>query len=274
MASIGYASFISWRYCTQNILKDGKVLSLLLANLKALFSDELSNLSMKLPVMDNLQNNLGTINMWKQVDFIPPKFKINGKGYIYFSQTTKFIFKKISELMLGSEIKGLYSYIQEFFVFVENPPKIKFHKNIESLLDIIKASLLYQIDITGNYLKEKSEHDLDEKWNKVYLLEVTKTAQLNAVYLSAKIFFDQIQDIKLSEGLYNSLMRLCKIYCCHMVMEYCDISLLMDVIDGVELFKIKDWLNELTLSAVPQIEQLLEPTVPINIFYNEKETQR
>mmetsp|Transcript_2308 Transcript_2308/g.2187 ORF Transcript_2308/g.2187 Transcript_2308/m.2187 type:complete len:147 (+) Transcript_2308:753-1193(+) len=146
--------------------------------------------------------------MWSQVEIAPPKLNIKGSGYIYFQDTTKYIFKKLSKIMIGSEITGFFSYLQEFLQFIENPPKIRFRETVESLLDIIKASLLFQIKETGNLLKKDSPYSMDEKWNKVYFIEVNKTAKLNAVYLTSKIFYDQIQELDVSDGLYFSLMRL------------------------------------------------------------------
>lgn len=170
--------------------------------------------------------------MWSQVEIAAPKLNIKGSGYIYFQDTTKYIFKKLSKILIGSEITGFFSYLQDFLQFIENPPKIRFRKSVESLLDIIKASLLFQIKETGNLLKKKSDYTMDEKWNKVYFLEVNKTAKLNAVYLNSKIFFDQIQEMKVSDGLYNSLLRLCRIYCCRMVLTYCDNIILTGTLES------------------------------------------
>mmetsp|Transcript_5488 Transcript_5488/g.4674 ORF Transcript_5488/g.4674 Transcript_5488/m.4674 type:complete len:141 (+) Transcript_5488:1107-1529(+) len=124
-----------------------------------------------------------------------------------------YIFKLLSKKMIGSEITGIHSHLEDFLHFVQSPPKIRFHRNIESLLDIIKASLLFQVKETGNLLKRQSNYTLDEKWNKIYYLEINKTAKLNAAYLTAKIFYDQLNELRISDGLYFSLLRLCKIYC-------------------------------------------------------------
>lgn len=147
-------------------------------------------------------------NLWNQIEVSSSKFSLKGKSYVYLQQTTKYIFKKLSKAMLGSEVTGIFSYLQEFLSFVQNPPKIRLHKTVDSLLDIIKASLLMQIKSTGNSLKKQNGLTLDEKWNITYQLEILKTAKLNAVYLTAKMFFDQVERCKLSDQLYKCMVKL------------------------------------------------------------------
>ncbi|CAI2387799.1 unnamed protein product [Moneuplotes crassus] len=270
LTALGYASFLTWNYSLINMGEQVKEFLPILPNLKSFIYDELCSLTQNVLEFQTSGSTLGSINMWSQVEISPPKLNIKGSGYTYFQDTTKYIFKKLSKIMIGSEIKGFFSYLQDFLQFVENPPKIRFRHTVESLLNIIKASLLLQIKETGDLLKKKSPYSMDEKWNKVYFIEVNKTAKLNAVYLTSKIFYDQIQSLKVSDGLYYSLMRLCKIYCCRMVLIYCDNVILQGVLDSENLINIKEYMETLIDDAVPSIYELITPSPAEGIKYKQR----
>lgn len=140
-----------------------------------------------------------------------PNVTLEGDGYVLYQQTTKDIMKRLTQMMKGKTPEGVFSYLNDFLTVIQEPPKIKFIKSVPCLLEILKVSLLNQILKTGNLLK-KTNASLDHKWNKLYLLEIVNTAKLNAIYISAKCFLDGIEGSNLSEGLYNSLLRMLKIF--------------------------------------------------------------
>lgn len=140
-----------------------------------------------------------------------PNVTLEGDGYVLYQQTTKDIMKRLTQMMKGKTPEGVFSYLNDFLTVIQEPPKIKFIKSVPCLLEILKVSLLNQILKTGNLLK-KTNASLDHKWNKLYLLEIVNTAKLNAIYISSKCFLDGIEGSNLSEGLYNSLLRMLKIF--------------------------------------------------------------
>lgn len=178
-----------------------------------------------------------------------------------YQQTTKDIFKRLTKILKGKEVTGVFSYLNDFLTFVQEPPKIKFTKSIPTLISIIKASLLHQIMLTGNLLRKDNNLSFDEKWNKAYLTDIIRTARLNAVYFTAKTFYEQIDEHKLSEGLYNTMSRLCQIFCCQMILKYCEIAILNDVIDADDLFEINNWMQEMVDDSTSQLLDLVEPTI-------------
>ena len=149
-----------------------------------------------------------------------PNVTLEGDGYVLYQQTTKDIFKRLTQILKGKEVTGVFSYLNDFMDFIQEPPKIRFLKSIPTLISIIRASLLYQIMLTGNFLRKDNNLSFDEKWNKLYLTDIIRTARLNAVYFTAKTFYEQIDEQRLSEGLYNTMNRLCKIFCCQMILKY------------------------------------------------------
>ena len=141
-----------------------------------------------------------------------PNVTLEGDGFVLYQQTTKDILKRLAQMLKGKQPSGVYSYLNDILEFTQEPPKLKFEFNIKSLIDIIKASLLTQIVKTGELLQQKNGASMDHKWNKIYLLEVVNTARLNAIYITAKTFYDELIKAGLSDGLTNSLLSLCKIF--------------------------------------------------------------
>lgn len=200
-------------------------------------------------------------NIANQIEIWAPNVTLEGDEYVLYQQTTKDIFKRLTKMFKGEQPVGAYSYLNDFLDFMQEPPKIKYTRSVDSLVEILKVSLLHQIMTTGNKLKAKDGKSFDEKWNKVYLMDVVKTARLNAIYMIATLFKDQIQALELSTGLYNTLERLLKIFCCKMILRFSENVILNENLDSKALFDIDNWMKDLIDESSPQLLDLVEPAI-------------
>jgi len=204
----GYAIFFTWRYSVENVTKYAKDFHPILCCFKGFFMYEVLDISKEIRETCGAHGYLDASNLTNQIEIWSPNVTLEGDGYVLSQQTTKDIFKRLAKLMKGEEITGRFSYLNDFLNIIQDPPKIKFTRSVETMLEIIKYSLIHQIMVTGSNLRKKNNMSLDEKWNKAYLMDIIHTAWLNAIYISCSIFYEQIQTAELSDGLYNTLLRL------------------------------------------------------------------
>ena len=128
------------------------------------------------------------------------------------------------------------------------------------MLTVLKASTLYQLIRTSKLLGTHEDIPYSIKWNKIYLLDVVKCAKLHSIYSAALIFYEEIQNEKLSKELYDSLLILWKIYAWDSILRHSEESLFSGYINSKFLFKISDLLDDLISQTRPNIVGLVEGT--------------
>jgi hypothetical protein len=228
-----------------NISKYVKDFHPILSSFKGFYMDEVFDIFKNLRELCGAHGYLDAANLTNQIEIWSPNTTLEGDGYVLWQQTTKDIFKRLGKMMKGNEIEGLFTYMNDFLSVIQDSPKLNYTRSMDSLIEIMKMSLLHQIMVTGNNLRKNDGVSVDIKWNKLYLLDIVKTAKLNAIYMSCKIFYEEVRDINISKGLKNTLLLLCKIHSCELVLKYCENIMLMEAVDGSVLLDISNWNDEL-----------------------------
>ena len=264
--SLGYAIFFTYNFAKNNISDNLNSLYSILICLKTFYLNEIIDGIKEIKDWWGNSAYLFLKNMTNLTKIMSSNDAIDDEISMY-QQNTKEIFKKLSQSRSGESHDGVYSYLNEFNDHWKNPPKLKLIKNAKNLVEIIKVSLLNQISKTGDLLKRKYL-TMDQKWNKFYLMEVIKTAKLNAIYNASKTFYGELDNLNLSDGLHNSLLRLCTIFWGKMITKYWDNIIINGNLEAVEFLALDKWINELIKEASPQLYNLVQPSSSSNFDAN------
>lgn len=151
-----------------------------------------------------LRELCGAHGYWNQagydflIDVKSASVTLEGDAYVMFQQTARDIFKNLAKVGDGRIAKRDFSYLNDI-------SKIVNHKldrpNLEDplvLLEILKASALFQILRTSKCLSSREEIPYQTKWNKLYLADIVLCAKLHSVYHTALINYEEVQNSKLS----------------------------------------------------------------------------
>lgn len=187
-----------------------------------------------------------------------PSVTLEGDAFVMFQQTARDIFKHMGRITKGKIAKQDFEYLNDINTIVgkklENPDL----SDINVLFGILRASALFQYIRTSKLLKKDNNIPYDEKWNKIHLLDIVKCAKLHSVVKSAEIMYGEIMDSKLSKGLTQNLLTLCKIYACDCILKYNEEAQLNNYISSDTIFEVSEYLDKLIFEIRPQIVGLIE----------------
>lgn len=138
---------------------------------------------------------------------------LEGDSVVMFQQTARDIFKNLSKVIKGKAAKRDFKFLNDFKSVVNNTLEDPDITNPEVLLQIIKASALFQILRTSNELKSKGSTSHNVRWNKLHLVDIIKCSKLHSVYQTALINYEEVTLNKnMSKPLATHLLNLCKVY--------------------------------------------------------------
>lgn len=183
---------------------------------------------------------------------------LEGDSVVMFQQTARDIFKHLARVISGRPAKRDFRYLNDINTIVGEKLANTDVTDIEVLLNIIKASLLYQIIKTSKALKHNENISYQTKWNKLYLLDIVKCSKLHSVYQTALINYEEIMVSNLSEGLQSNLMTLCKIYACDSLLRYSEEALINNYIGSDILFKVESYMYDLFADIRPHLAAMIE----------------
>lgn len=178
--SIGYAIFFTYSFAQNNILENLNDLYSTLNCLKTFYLNEITEGIHEIKDICGSNADLFLRNMANLTRIMSPNDSIDDEIGMY-KHNTKEILKKLSQLRTGAKLDGVYAYLNEFYEYTNQPPKLKLIKNAKNLIEMVKVALFNQILKTSELLKKKNS-SMDQKWNKLYMVDIIKTAKINAIY--------------------------------------------------------------------------------------------
>jgi len=146
------------------------------------------------------------------LEMVAPNVTLEGDSCVMYQQTARDIFKSVGKMTKGKQVKGTYAYLQDIPNYIDTQIENKDFDNVEVLIDILKASTIYQVIDVGNNLRKKDGVSFDEKWNKNNLRDIIKTAMMHSIYITAQNCFESLETMEISPKLKEKLTMLCKIY--------------------------------------------------------------
>jgi len=163
----------------------------------------------------------------------------------------------------------LYPYISEVFKLQGIKEEMKDIRSADKLIDILKVSLIYELEHLVSVLKKDSEHSYDAKWNKIYQVEIAKVSKLHGVYMTALAFRDGLRDIKIKKHTKDVLELLLKIYACNSILKLADYAFLNDYVDASQLHNIQTYYEELIEQVRPHMSALSEVATLDDLMYHD-----
>ncbi|CAI2361192.1 unnamed protein product [Moneuplotes crassus] len=232
----------------QEEIKDGnfklmKKLHTLCCSFKAYYMDECYE-SLKI-----LRELCGAHGYWNKsgfdflLDVKSAHVTLEGDAVVMFQQTARDLFKKKKKQ-------------EESIKLLSNPD---IHE-IDTLLELLKACAYCQMYKTRKDMDKDTETPESIKWNKVYLVDIIKSAKYHAIYKTAKITSEEIIDANLSENLTNNLQALCKIFICDNILKHGQEAFIQGYLTTETMFSIKDEMDILFGYIRPQLSALIEGT--------------
>ena len=242
----------------QNKFKTMKDLHSFGCALKAYYCDEVVNQQKDLRELMGAHGYLNGSEMTDMIEMVGPIVTLEGDSCVMYQQTAKDIFKTVGKLLKGGTIKGTYAYLEQMSDYIETECEDLNIENTAELIDVLKAATVNQIVKVGNELRKSEKYSFDEKWNKVYLSEIIKTAKLHSIYSTAAIFLESLSSYEISPNLLKHLQVLCDIYVCENIIKNGDQALMSGYITGSQLLQINERLEKLINEIRPQFVPLVE----------------
>ena len=207
---------------------------------------------------------VSAIPSWIQI--WSPNVTLEGDAYVLYQQTTKKLVKIASMIKDGESFENeLYPYMKELF---QNRHPIDSSSDIESsdtLLDILKTSLLISLEQLSESLDQNEDIPHDTKWNKMYQLDISNVSKLHAVYMLANVFVQGVNTIEATENVKFALAMLSKLFLCGAILRYSDSALLHNYITAAHLEQIHE-LNQRLIGnlrkyivALSEVATICEP---------------
>jgi alkylation response protein AidB-like acyl-CoA dehydrogenase len=215
-----------------------KDLHSLLCALKAYYMEEILQQVYTMRELTGGHGYLSVNEITEILEMISPNVTLEGDACVMYQQTAKDIFKSVGKLMTGQKVKGTYEYLQDIGDYMGAKLEDKDIHDLDTLIDILKASTIYQVIKVGNDLRVKDDIPFDTKWNKIHLSEIIKTSMLHAIYLTAAECLKGVESFGISSGLKNNILHLCKIYCTDNIIKHGDMALLNGYITAAQMIEV------------------------------------
>ena len=268
--AFGFANAFMGNYCRQlhtqmleNIKKDDfklmNELHVLVSSLKAYYMQEMIDGLYTLREICGAHGYSVFADIGNWLESMSSNVTLEGDAYVLYQQTTRKLLKMVKRSQEGNSInKMVYPYIEEVFKsqgvketdeHIEDPTK---------LLNVLKHALIANLEHLIKSLEADQERSYDQKWNKIYQVDISNVSKLHAVFMSAKSFKSGIKHSGLSDDTKSALQMLLKIYLCDSIFKFGDYALLSSYINGDQLMKIHEYQKQLIEDVRPHLLSLLE----------------
>jgi acyl-CoA oxidase len=147
------------------------------------------------------------------IEIWSPNVTLEGDTMVMYQQTAKGILKSF-RLMKDHDksIKGIYSYLNDFKALTWNIDSLGIQSS-DDLLSFLKIACLQNIYRVDQLIPDfDDEVEFSIGWNKIYQIDIIAMSHLNAHYLNALMFDQELKSRSLSPPLKTVLFDLLKLY--------------------------------------------------------------
>ena len=206
----------------------------------------------------NYSNIPNVIEIWS------PNVTLEGDTVVMYLQTAKgFIktFRLVQEY--GKKIKGIYKFLNDYQEFIGTICKESSFNDCNTLLKLLQATTIQSISKVSGILPDlDDEIKYDITWNKTHQIDIINASLLNAHYLVASMFAEELQERDLSPKLKEIFYKMLKIYICEVITKYGSQLILTGYLSGSKLMEIKDLMNDLIEEVRPHAYKLTSAYIP------------
>ena len=214
----------------------------------------------------NYSNLPNVIEIWS------PNVTLEGDTMVMYQQTAKEFIKLFRMIEnYGKETKGIYSYLNEYKDFIGAHDHTTQFKNTNDLLRLYKWATILSIVKVSKLLPDiDDELKFESEWNKVYQIEIISAARLNAHYLVASMFYEELTNKDLSAPLKVVLDKMLKLYLCDIITRYGEELLISSYSTSKQLSDIKDYIDQLISEIRPHAYKLTKSFLVDDILLHSK----
>lgn len=218
----------------------------------------------------NYSNIPNIIEIWS------PNVTLEGDTMVMYQQTARGLVKSYRLVeQYGKKIKGIYSYLNESEQYVKaQNVEVKFVES-DDLLNLLKIATILSIHRVSTLLPEiDDEINYDIAWNKTYQIDIISASLLNAHYLVASMFDEEIKIKELSEPLKKVLNKMLRVYLCDVIIKYGQELMVSGFLKGDQLLEIKDYQADLIKEVRPHAYKLTHSFILNDVILHSKLSMR
>lgn len=214
----------------------------------------------------NYSNIPNIIELWS------PNVTLEGDSMVMYQQTARGFIKSFRLVeQHGKQLKGIYSYLNEYKGFIGFKDHSKEFKDNEELLKLLKAATVLSIHKVSHLLPEiDDEINYDIQWNKVYQIDIISASLLNAHFLVAMMFQQELKIRDLSKNLKSVLYKTLDLYICDVLIKFGQELLYSDYITPTQWLGFKTLKDELIESIKPHAYKLANSFMVNDILLHSK----
>ena len=114
------------------------------------------------------------------------------------------------------------------------------------------------------------EIKFDSDWNKVHQIDIISSSRLNAHYLVASMFYDELMSKDLSSPLKTVLDKMLRLYLWDIITKFGEDLILSGYSTGKQLLDIKHYMDELIIEIKPHALKLTNSFLVDDILLHSK----
>ena len=217
----------------------------------------------------NYSNIPNIIEIWS------PNVTLEGDSVVMYLQTAKgFIktFRLVKEH--GKKIKGIYKFLNDYKDFINVQDHKRKFNTWRSLIRLLQATTVQSIAKVSDLLPEiDDEINYDISWNKTHQIDIINAALLNAHYLIASMFFEELTNRDLSTKLKKIFGQMLTVYLCDVITKYGSQLILSGYLLGSQLMEIQELMNDLIEEIKPHAYKLTSAYMPDHTLMHSVLTQ-
>ena len=205
-------------------------------------------------------------NMPNLIEIWSPNVTLEGDTIVMYLQNAKGFIKTFRLVQNhGKKIKGIYKFLNNYKEYVGATDHQGKFTDSESLLKLLQAATVMSINKTSDLLPEiDDEINYDVAWNKTYQIDIISSSLLNAHYLIASMFAQELDSVKLSKNLMSVMNKMLCVYLCDVITKFGQQLILNGYLKGNQLMKIKDFMDEIITEIRPHAYKLTSSYIPHN----------
>mmetsp|Transcript_17828 Transcript_17828/g.17547 ORF Transcript_17828/g.17547 Transcript_17828/m.17547 type:complete len:485 (-) Transcript_17828:28-1482(-) len=206
----------------------------------------------------NYSNIPNIIELWS------PNVTLEGDSIVMYLQTAKGFIKTFRLIQnYGKKIKGIYKYMNDYKEYEGASDHESEFKTCSSLLKLLQISTVLSVKKCSDLLPEiDDEISYDVAWSKTYSIELITAATLNAHWLVASMFADELKSLKLSKNLVKVMNKMLCVYLCDVITKLGQELILSGYLRGSQMLQIKSTMSDFITEIRPHAYRLVESFVP------------
>lgn len=203
-------------------------------------------------------------NLPNIIELWSPNVTLEGDTVVMYLQTAKGFIKTFRLIEnYGKKIKGIYRYMNDYKDYEGATDHDSTFITCSSLLKLLQVTTVLSVRKCSDLLPEiDDEINYDVAWNKAHTIELISAAKLNAHYLVASMFADELKSLKLSKNLVKIMNKMLCVYLCDVITNLGHELILSGYLKGNQLVQIREHMGDLINQIRPHAYKLVESFVP------------